>query len=81
MGTSNNKKDPVTVIGHIESRKVVFHIGNYQDTSDPGGVGARAGHYQSLEPVPQIKKFFAVKSQYWIIIQQKLKSNQKPASE
>ena len=50
MGTSNNKKDPVTVIGHKESRKVVFHIGYYQDTSDPGGIGARAGHYQSLEP-------------------------------
>ena len=50
MGTSNNKKDPVTVIGHIESRKVVFHIGYYQDTSDQGGVGARAGHWALPKP-------------------------------
>ena len=50
VGTSNNKKDPVTVIGHKESRKVVFHIGYYQDTSDQGGVGARAGHWALPKP-------------------------------
>ena len=52
VGTSNNEKDPVTVIGKKEGRNVVFHCGYYQDTTDAGGHGARAGHYQSLEPIP-----------------------------
>ena len=49
VGTSNNDKDPFTTIGNKEGRNVVFHLGYYQDQSDEGG---RAGHYQSLEPIP-----------------------------
>lgn len=49
VGTSNNDKDPFTTIGNKEGRKVIFHLGYYQDQSDEGG---RAGHYQSLEPIP-----------------------------
>ena len=50
VGTSNNDKDPFTTIGNKEGRNVVFHLGYYQDQSDEGG---RAGHYQSLEPIPK----------------------------
>ena len=51
VGTSNNEKDPVTVIGNKDGdSNVVFHLGYYQDDTDQGG--HQAGHYQSLEPVP-----------------------------
>jgi hypothetical protein len=39
VGTSNNAKDPVTVI-------------YFQDTMDGIGEKRQAGHYQSLEPIP-----------------------------
>ena len=51
VGTSNNRENPVTVIG--DGVKTI-HIGYYQDNSDLFPVGSpqyRAGHYQSLEEV------------------------------
>ena len=50
IGTSNNSKNPFTVLGQ-EDRDIVFHVGLYQDTTDVSDQG-RSGHYQSLEPVP-----------------------------
>ena len=53
VGTSNDGKNPVTVIGSNENRKKTFHIGYYQDTTDTEPRESptyRSGHYQSLVP-------------------------------
>ena len=51
VGTSNNAKNPFTVIGEVD-REQIFHVGLYQDTTDQHGGPRRSGHYQSLEHIP-----------------------------
>ena len=51
VGTSNNAKNPFTVIGEDQSR-TVFHVGLYQDTTDQNVYPRRCGHYQRLEIIP-----------------------------
>ena len=54
VGTSNNERNPVSKYGRFNENRPIFHIGYYQDTTDhPYEAGStRAGHYQSLEPIP-----------------------------
>ena len=52
VGTSNNAKDPVTILDYAENSDVVMHFGYYQDNTDGVGEKRQAGHYQSLEPIP-----------------------------
>ena len=52
VGTSNNAKDPVTILDYAENSDVVMHLGYYQDNTDGVGEKRQAGHYQSLEPIP-----------------------------
>ena len=54
VGTSNNAQNPVTVIGEGQDRKI-FHMGYYQDNTDRNvstNSLHKAGHYQSLEIIP-----------------------------
>ena len=51
IGTSNNAQNPFTTLGE-ESRTRVFHVGLFQDTTDIDDGPRQAGHYQSLEMVP-----------------------------
>ena len=51
VGTSNNVKDPVTILDYAENSDVVMHLGYYQDNTDGIGEKRQAGHYQSLEPI------------------------------
>ena len=51
IGTSNNAQNPFTILGD-ENRTQVFHVGLFQDTTDIHDGPRTAGHYQSLEMVP-----------------------------
>ena len=53
VGTSNTEEAPVSKFGRFDEERPVFHIGYYQDTTDDiKSVSRRAGHYQSLDIVP-----------------------------
>ena len=51
IGTSNNAQNPFTILGE-ENGTHVFHVGLFQDTTDVHDGPRTAGHYQSLEMVP-----------------------------
>ena len=53
-GTSNNSQSPVTKLCDECPNRRVFHVGYYQDTTDRDDVPKKAGHYQSLEIIPDM---------------------------
>ena len=48
VSSSNNEKNPITKFECPAGSKLDFFLGYHQDTTDVGGVHARAGHYESL---------------------------------
>ena len=48
VSSSNNEKNPITKFECPAGSKLDFYLGYHQDTTDVGGVHARAGHYESL---------------------------------